>query len=122
LDSTELGDWGDGNIESRDPGYKPRQDSSYKQWQYQDYKSWEDPSYKSWEKEYYKQSQEEKKKIKSYYATLGLPYGASMEEIKKAYKKLALKHHPDKNPNNKAAAEEKFKEISNAKEALEKLH
>jgi hypothetical protein len=63
-----------------------------------------------------------KKKIKSYYATLGLPYGASMEEIKKAYKKLALKHHPDKNPNNKAAAEEKFKEISNAKEALEKLH
>ena len=39
---------------------------------------------------------------------------ASEEEIKKSYKKLAAKWHPDKNPNNKKFAEEKFKEISEA--------
>ena len=50
---------------------------------------------------------------KDYYEVLGLPKGASKEEIKKTYRKLAVKFHPDKNPNN-PEAEEKFKEISEA--------
>lgn len=50
---------------------------------------------------------------KDYYQSLGLKKGASAEEIKKAYRKLALKYHPDKNPENKEA-EEKFKEINEA--------
>jgi curved DNA-binding protein CbpA len=49
-----------------------------------------------------------------YYEVLGVPKDADEATIKKAYKKLALKHHPDKNPNNKLEAEEKFKEISEA--------
>ncbi|MGV8080243.1 MAG: DnaJ C-terminal domain-containing protein [Syntrophales bacterium] len=48
-----------------------------------------------------------------YYKTLGVEKSASAEEIKKAYRKLALKYHPDRNPDNKAA-EEKFKKISEA--------
>ena len=51
--------------------------------------------------------------FRDYYKILGLKKGASQEEIKKAYKKLAVKYHPDKNPDNKAA-EEKFKEINEA--------
>lgn len=50
---------------------------------------------------------------KNYYNILGVKEGASEGEIKKAYRKLALKYHPDKNPDNKAA-EDKFKEISEA--------
>ncbi len=49
-----------------------------------------------------------------YYQILGVNKKASADEIKKAYRKLAVKWHPDKNPNNKAAAEEKFKKISEA--------
>ncbi|MEI6609203.1 MAG: DnaJ C-terminal domain-containing protein [Deltaproteobacteria bacterium] len=48
-----------------------------------------------------------------YYQVLGVDKKASADEIKKVYRKLALKWHPDKNPNNKAA-EEKFKKISEA--------
>lgn len=48
-----------------------------------------------------------------YYQVLGLKKGASADEIKKAYRKLAVKFHPDKNPGNKEA-EEKFKEINEA--------
>ncbi|CAI9155285.1 unnamed protein product [Rangifer tarandus platyrhynchus] len=50
---------------------------------------------------------------KALYEILGLHKGASNEEIKKTYRKLALKHHPDKNPDDPGAAE-KFKEINNA--------
>ncbi len=48
-----------------------------------------------------------------YYQTLGVDKNASAEDIKKAYRKLALKYHPDKNPGNKEA-EEKFKKMSEA--------
>lgn len=54
---------------------------------------------------------------KDYYDILNVSHTASDEEIKKAYKKLALKYHPDRNPDNKEA-EEKFKEINEAYEIL----
>ncbi|MEZ4485681.1 MAG: DnaJ domain-containing protein [Syntrophotaleaceae bacterium] len=50
---------------------------------------------------------------KDYYATLGVAKDAEADAIKKAYRKLALKYHPDKNPDDKQA-EEKFKEITEA--------
>jgi molecular chaperone DnaJ len=51
------------------------------------------------------------------YDTLGVKKGASADEIKKAYRKLAAKYHPDKNPGD-AAAEEKFKEVQHAYDVL----
>ncbi|KAJ3669463.1 hypothetical protein LUZ60_011413 [Juncus effusus] len=54
---------------------------------------------------------------KSYYDILQVPKGASEEQIKRAYRKLALKYHPDKNPGNEEA-NKKFAEISNAYEVL----
>ncbi|MCA4774084.1 molecular chaperone DnaJ [Wolbachia endosymbiont of Mansonella perstans] len=54
---------------------------------------------------------------KDYYELLEVGKNASVDEIKKAYKKLALKYHPDRNPGNKKA-EEKFKEITAAYEVL----
>jgi curved DNA-binding protein len=54
---------------------------------------------------------------KDYYKVLGVEKTASADEIKKAYRKLAMKYHPDKNPGNKQA-EEKFKEINEANEVL----
>ncbi|HHW59544.1 MAG TPA: DnaJ domain-containing protein, partial [Bacteroidales bacterium] len=54
---------------------------------------------------------------KDYYKILGVSKNSSTEDIKKAYKKLALQYHPDKNPGNKEA-EEKFKEINEAYEVL----
>ncbi|XP_043100497.1 dnaJ homolog subfamily B member 6b isoform X2 [Puntigrus tetrazona] len=53
-----------------------------------------------------------------YYEILGVTKNASHDDIKKAYKKKALKWHPDKNPNNKEQAEKMFKEISEAYEVL----
>jgi curved DNA-binding protein len=54
---------------------------------------------------------------KDYYAILGVEKTASKDEIKKAYRKLAKKHHPDANKGNKGS-EDKFKEVSEAYEAL----
>jgi len=54
---------------------------------------------------------------KDYYKILGVDKSASQAEIKKAYRKLALKHHPDRNPDNKEA-EEKFKAAAQAYEVL----
>ncbi len=56
-------------------------------------------------------------KYRDYYEILGLKKSASQDEIKKAFRKLAKKHHPDANPNNKKS-EEMFKEISEAYEVL----
>jgi molecular chaperone DnaJ len=54
---------------------------------------------------------------KDYYATLGIKKTASTEDIRKAFRKLARKYHPDVNPNDKKS-EEKFKEISEANDIL----
>jgi DnaJ-class molecular chaperone len=51
---------------------------------------------------------------KDYYEILGIEKNATEEDIKKSYRKLAVKWHPDKNPNNKEEAEKKFKELSEA--------
>ena len=55
--------------------------------------------------------------FKDYYKTLGVDKNASQDEIKKAYRKLAMKYHPDRNEGNKNA-EEKFKQITEANEVL----
>ena len=54
---------------------------------------------------------------KDYYSTLGVKKTATAEDIRKAFRKLARKYHPDVNPNDKKA-EEKFKEISEANDVL----
>ena len=53
-----------------------------------------------------------------YYAILGIKKDATEAEVKKAYRKLALKWHPDKNPNNREEAEKKFKKINEAYSVL----
>ncbi|EWC87532.1 hypothetical protein PFNF54_03656 [Plasmodium falciparum NF54] len=54
----------------------------------------------------------------NYYEVLGVPQDADLTVIKKSYRTLAMKWHPDKNPNNKAEATERFKQISEAYEVL----
>ena len=54
---------------------------------------------------------------KDYYEVLGISKSASAAEIKKAYRKMAIKYHPDKNPDD-ASAEAKFKEAAEAYEVL----
>lgn len=54
---------------------------------------------------------------RDYYEVLGVPRDASLDEIKRAYRRLAVKYHPDKNPGNKST-EEKFKEATEAYEVL----
>ncbi len=54
---------------------------------------------------------------RDYYKILGVPRGTGADEIKKAYRKLAMKYHPDRNPNDKQA-EDRFKEINEAYQVL----
>jgi len=54
---------------------------------------------------------------RDYYEILGVGKGASADDIKRAYRRLAMKYHPDKNPGDKAA-EDKFKECAEAYEVL----
>src|SRR5579863_1757812 len=54
---------------------------------------------------------------RDYYDVLGLKKGASPDELKKQFRKLAMDHHPDRNPNDKAA-EHKFKELNEAYDVL----
>ena len=55
---------------------------------------------------------------RDYYEVLGVDKSASESEIKKAYRKMAIKYHPDKNPNDVELATQKFNEISEAFEVL----
>ncbi|SMM97958.1 Chaperone protein DnaJ [uncultured Candidatus Thioglobus sp.] len=55
---------------------------------------------------------------RDYYEVLGVAKSADVKQIKKAYKRLAMKHHPDRNTDNKAAAEKTFKEIQKAYSVL----
>jgi curved DNA-binding protein CbpA len=56
--------------------------------------------------------------FKDYYGILGVNTDASAEDIKKAFRRLALQHHPDRNPENIKEAEVRFKEINEAYEIL----
>jgi curved DNA-binding protein CbpA len=56
--------------------------------------------------------------LKDYYRILGVNKDASAQDIKKAFRHLALRYHPDRNPDNPKQAEEKFKEINEAYEVL----
>ena len=56
--------------------------------------------------------------LAKYYANLEVPYGSDLETVKKSWKRLARKYHPDVNADDPKAAEEKFKEVSEAYERL----
>ncbi|MBD3285992.1 DnaJ domain-containing protein, partial [candidate division WOR-3 bacterium] len=55
---------------------------------------------------------------RDFYEVLGIEKGASEDEIKKAYRKLARKYHPDANPDDREGARERFKEVSEAYDVL----
>src|SRR5438046_8730601 len=55
---------------------------------------------------------------RDYYEVLGVSRSASEDDVKKAYRKLALRYHPDRNPEDRHEAEERFKEISEAYQVL----
>src|SRR5437763_17136503 len=55
---------------------------------------------------------------RDYYEILGVSRSATEDDVKKAYRKLALKYHPDRNPEDRHEAEERFKEISEAYQVL----
>ena len=55
---------------------------------------------------------------RDYYDTLGVPQNAGEDDVKKAFRKLAVKYHPDKNPDDQKKAEEKFKEVAEAYDVL----
>lgn len=55
---------------------------------------------------------------RDYYETLGVSRDASEADLKKAYRRLAMKHHPDRNSDNSAESEAKFKEAKEAHEVL----
>jgi curved DNA-binding protein len=56
--------------------------------------------------------------VKDYYTILGVSRSASGDEIKKAFRRLAMRYHPDRNPDNSIEAGEKFKDINEAYEVL----
>ena len=58
---------------------------------------------------------------KDYYSVLGIDKNASDDEIKRAYRKMAKKWHPDANPDNKKRLKKKFKEVGEAYEVLSTL-
>jgi curved DNA-binding protein len=60
--------------------------------------------------------------MKDYYQVLGISKEVSHEEIKKAFRRLALRYHPDRNPRSQKQAEEKFKEINEAYQVLGDEH
>lgn len=64
------------------------------------------------------QQQQKKNDEEDYYKILGVSKNANESEIKKAYKKLAIQHHPDKNKDDPEGAKEKFQKIANAYETL----
>ena len=56
--------------------------------------------------------------LKDYYQILGVSREASAQDVKKAFRRLALRYHPDRNPDIPKQAEEKFKEINEAYQVL----
>jgi curved DNA-binding protein CbpA len=61
-----------------------------------------------------REGREERGKVKDYYSLLGIPTEATSEEVKSAFRRMALKYHPDRNPGSEEEAEVKFKEINEA--------